>query len=97
MELVQKELEQIKRFIEEQNILRKEILTLEETCLYLGQSKSSIYKLTSKREIPFYSPGGKKLYFRRSEIDAWVFNSKIAPTDEIESEVESYLNRTNKI
>ena len=97
MELVQKELEQIKKFIEEQNILRKEVLTLEETCLYLGQSKSSIYKLTSKREIPFYSPGGKKLYFRRTEIDEWIYNSKVVPTDEVESEVESYLNRTNKI
>lgn len=97
MELVQKEIEQIKKFIKEQNILRKEMLTLEEATFYLGQSKSSIYKLTSKREIPFYSPGGKKLYFKRTELDEWVFRSKIIPIDEVESDVENYLSRTNKI
>ncbi|MFT4645939.1 MAG: excisionase family DNA binding protein [Planctomycetota bacterium] len=97
MELVQKELQQIKQFIKEQSILRKEILTLEEITWYLGLSKSSVYKLTSKREIPFYSPGGKKLYFKKSEIDNWVYESKITPIDEVENEVENYLSRTNKI
>jgi excisionase family DNA binding protein len=97
MELVQKELQQIKQFIKEQSILRKEILTLEEITWYLGLSKSSVYKLTSKREIPFYSPGGKKLYFKKSEIDNWVYESKITPIKEVETQVESYLSRTNKI
>lgn len=97
MELVQKELQQIKKFIQEQNILRKEVLTLEEVSQYLGQSKSSIYKLTSKREIPFYSPGGKIKYFRKSELENWIFSSKITPTTEIELKVDSYLNRNAKI
>ena len=97
MELVQKELQQIKQFIKEQSILKKDILTLEETTWYLGLSKSSIYKLTSKREIPFYSPGGKKLYFKKSEIDNWVYKSKIALISEVENEVENYLSRANKI
>ena len=97
MELVQKELQQIKQFIKEQSILRKEILTLEEITWYLGLSKSSVYKLTSKREIPFYSPGGKKLYFKKSEIDNWVYESKITPISEVGNEVENYLSRTNKI
>jgi excisionase family DNA binding protein len=97
MDNIQKQLEQIKHFIKEQNILRKEILTLEETALYLGQSKSSIYKMTSKHEIPFYSPGGKKLYFKRVELDEWVFKNKIASIEEVESEVEGYLNRNSKI
>jgi excisionase family DNA binding protein len=97
MEFIQKELEQIKKFIEEQSILRKEVLTLDEASLYLGQSKSSIYKLTSKREIPFYSPGGKKIYFKREEIDAWIYQSKMMPTTEVESEINNYLSRTVNI
>ena len=97
MEFIQKELKQIKRFIKEQNILRKEILTLDEITWYLGLSKSSIYKLTSKREIPFYSPGGKKLYFKKSEVDTWIYLSKIIPSDEVESEIENHLSRINKI
>ena len=97
METIQNEVKQIKQFIKEQSILRKEILTLEEVTWYLGLSKSSIYKLTSRREIPFYSPGGKKLYFRKSEIDNWIYNSKVTPIDEVENEVENYLSRNNKI
>jgi len=97
METIQNEVKQIKQFIKEQSILRKEILTLEEVTWYLGLSKSSIYKLTSRREIPFYSPGGKKLYFRKSEIENWVYKSKVTPIDEVENEVENFLSRNNKI
>lgn len=97
MELVQKELKEIKQFIKEQNILRKEILTLDEVSLYLGQSKSSIYKLTSRREIPFYSPGGKIKYFRKSELEQWIFSSKVSTIEEFESEANDYLGRTSKI
>ena len=97
MDELKTELQQIKEFIKEQTILSKEVLTLAELSLYLGQSKSSIYKLTSKKEIPFYTPGGKKCYFRKSEIDNWIFNSKVIPVDQVEQEVESYLGRTNKI
>ena len=97
MENTQNEIESIKDFIREQNILHKDFLTLEELTIYLGQSKSSIYKLTSKKLIPFYSPGGKKLYFKRSEIDSWIYESKVTPIDEVENEVENYISRTNKI
>jgi len=97
METIQNEVKQIKQFIKEQSILSKEILTLEEATWYLGLSKSSIYKLTSKRGIPFYSPGGKKLYFKKSEIDNWIYQSKIIPINEVENEVENYLSRANKI
>lgn len=97
METIQNEIIEIKKFIKEQNILRKEILTLEEVSLYLGQSKSSIYKLTSRREIPFYSPGGKIKYFRKSELENWIFSSKVSTNEEFESEADDYLSRTSKI
>ena len=97
MESIQKELKAIKEFIREQNILRKEILTLDEAALYLNQSKSSIYKLTSKKEIPHYSPGGKKIYFRRSEMDEWIFNSRIISSDELRSQIGFYIGKPSKI
>jgi excisionase family DNA binding protein len=97
MEIIQKELLEIKKFIEHQNILRKEILTLEEASIYLGQSKSSIYKRTSAREIPFYTPGGKKLYFKKSELDTWIFSSRVQSISDQLEQVENYLCRTNKV
>jgi excisionase family DNA binding protein len=38
---------------------------------YLSVSKQCIYNLSSRGEIPYYKPNGKRLYFRKSEIDAW--------------------------
>ena len=68
-------------------ILQKEILTLQEACLYLGRKASYMYKMTSKRLIPHYSPSGKILYFKRSELDECVLKSKRKSIDEIKSEI----------
>lgn len=41
---------------EKSYILQKEILSLREACIYLCISQSHMYKLTSSRKIPHYSP-----------------------------------------
>jgi len=46
----------------------KEVLTLEEAALFMGISKSSLYKMTHKHEIPFYRPNGKLIYFEKAEL-----------------------------
>ncbi len=39
---------------------------------YLSLPRSTIHKLTAERAIPFAQDGpGCKLYFKRSELDAW--------------------------
>ena len=42
---------------------------------YLGFSHSYLYKLTSRKIIPCYSPNGKMLFFSKTELDSWVFNN----------------------
>lgn len=77
--------EQIQQIREEwADILKplKEFMTVGELAEYLELSKSAIYKLTSKREIPFYNPGGKKIYFKRSEVDTWIEAGRVAPDSE---------------
>ncbi len=93
---ISKKLEELEVLLKEQNTLKKEFLTLEETAEYLSLSKSAIYKLTSKKEIPFYNPGGKKLFFNRIELNEWITNGKVKSAFEIEQELDSYLSRTNK-
>ena len=97
METIQKQLNELKELLLKQNIQQKEILTLNEVAEYLQLSKSCLYKMTSSKEIPFYSPGGKKIYFHKKEIDDWVINSRVVPLSEIDEEIENYLSRTNKI
>jgi len=47
-------------------------LTFTEAADYLGFSKSYLYKLTSRQEIPHYKPSGKHLYFMKNELDEWI-------------------------
>lgn len=69
-----------------ENVLRngKEVLTLEEASLYTGISRSTLYKLTSAHEIPYYKPHGKLILFERKELLAWVRANRIAAKDEDE-------------
>ena len=46
-------------------------LTVGETSEYLSIPQSSLYQLTSKKQIPFFKKG-KKLFFYQDELDAWV-------------------------
>ena len=63
----------------------KEVLTLDEAAFYLGYKKSYLYCLTSGRKIPFYKPGSK-VFFKRSELDAWVFKNREKPDYEIQQD-----------
>lgn len=65
----------------------KNILTLEEVASYTHLSKSYVYKLTSRGDIPYYKPNGKQLYFNRIEIDEWLLSNRNKINKEIESEV----------
>ncbi len=66
-------------------------LTLEETADYLGFSKSYLYKLTSANKIPHYKPNGKRLYFAKSELDAWLMRNPVKTETEVEQEADNYI------
>lgn len=57
-----------------------------------GLAKPTIYSLVSQRLIPFSKPSGKKLYFRRSELQKWIQDGKRKTTAEIESEADNHNN-----
>ena len=54
----------------------KDVLTLEEAALFMGISKSSLYKMTHKHELPFYRPNGKLIYFEKSELVKWMLQNR---------------------
>ena len=93
MEFIQKQLKEIIALLTKQNLLEKEFFTLEEAAQFLNQSRSILYKLTSKKEIPFYVPGGKMIYFRRSELESWIVDSKVDTVDELEASIDNYLSQ----
>jgi len=71
--------------------LNKEIFNFNEACTFLDYSKSYLYKLTHSRQIPHYKPNGKKLYFKRSDLEAWLLRNRVKTADEIEQEAIEYV------
>lgn len=74
------------------NILfcQKEVLTSDETARYMGISKSYLYKLTMRQEIPHYKPTGKICYFNRLEIEQWLQRNRVATDTELQQQAENY-------
>lgn len=67
-------------------------LTLQQAAEYLGISKSSLYKKTFKREIQFFKPGGKLIYFRKSDLDKWIYRNRKSSDGEIEQKATDYVH-----
>lgn len=81
---------QIKR-VEDGLFAAKEVLTLEEASVFLGASKSQLYKLTRTFAIPHYKPGGKTIYFYKNELLAWIKESPVKMQKEYEQDALRYV------
>ena len=68
----------------------KEVLTSDEAARYMGISKSYLYKLTMRGEIPHYKPMGKMCYFNRNEVEQWLQQNRCATATEIADKANRY-------
>ncbi len=59
------------------------------------RTKPTWYSKISKGEVPYHKKG-KKLYFLKSEIDAWLRTGKCKSNAEIEAEARTYLLKNKK-
>ena len=85
------EITEIANLVIEQTVLcTKEVLTSDEAARYMGISKSYLYKLTMRKEIPHYKPIGKICYFNRAELKEWLQNNRIATDSELTQRANSY-------
>ena len=66
----------------------KEFLTAREAASYIGASLNYFYKLTSGHRLPAYNPTGRRLLFRRSELESWVLSSRVPTDDELRGKAE---------
>ena len=81
------------RIIVLENVLcaGKEVLNLEEAAMFMGISRSTLYKMTHKNVIPFYRPNGKLIYFEKSELLAWMRKCRNSSTEEINGKATALL------
>lgn len=91
MDELNQRFDSLEKLIKEQAIQQKEVLNFNEACQYLELSQSHLYKLTSAGNIPFYKPNGKKLYFKREELENWLLRNRSTSSDEIEQQATDFV------
>lgn len=72
-------------------------LNLKELCEYLPNhpAEQTIYGWTSQKKIPYHK-SGKRIQFRKSEIDAWILEDEEKSEEEIDNDVRSYIMSKKK-
>lgn len=73
-------------------IAAKPVLCIEEAALFTGFSVGHLYRLTSGKEIPHYKKD-RKLYFKKSELEEWMLESRVKTNEEIEAQAQAYILR----
>ena len=73
-------------------LCQKEIFNFDEAAAYLSISKSTLYKLTSKKESPFYKPN-RLVFFERAELDNWIRAAAVKSEDQLNDQVNALKNR----
>ena len=74
----------------------QEVLTSEEVARYMGVSRSYLYNLTMRREIPHYKPMGKICYFNRQEVEQWLQSNRVATDTELNNQANNYCMKGGK-
>ena len=72
-----------------------DLMNVQQVAAYLSLSVQTIYGLVHKIEIPNFKRG-KRLYFKRTEIDDWIGQSRRKTRVEIEQEATNYLLKNRK-
>jgi len=76
----------LKKLNEITKLLRtqKNVFTVDDLCLYTGLSKSTVYKLTSAKAIPYYKGIGHKIVmFKKREIDQWLTSNPVVTLQDV--------------
>lgn len=71
-------------------------LSLPDSAKYLGITKSTLYKFNMKREIPYYTGGGRKIFYKIADLDNWIEKGKRSSQEEIEREAQRYIDKMRK-
>lgn len=75
--------------------VNSEVFDIKEAMSYLKLGKGTMYGMTMKREIPHYKVG-RRLYFRKEELDAWINRGKVKTQEEISKEADEYLSKRGR-
>lgn len=72
----------------------KEMLTIDDVSLLTGYSRNYLRVLVHKREIPFFKPDGRKLFFSKAEVNNWLAQNHTPAQSDLDAEqfLRNYVN-----
>ena len=73
----------------------KPVLNLEEASIYLGISRSMLYKMPHAGKIDFYKPEGKLIFFEKESLLNWARKNKVKSDETTQAEAELKLRELN--
>jgi excisionase family DNA binding protein len=56
--------------------MEKRVMNVKEAAIYIGVSRDYVYKLVRRKKIPCYVPFDGRIYFKRDEIEEFLFRNK---------------------
>jgi excisionase family DNA binding protein len=84
-------LEKIESLLTELKATSTKPFDLDEAAGYLHVSKSHLYQLTSKEQIAHFKPAGKRIYFRKEDLDAYLLRNRRAAAEEIDAAAANHI------
>lgn len=67
-----------------------DLLNIKEASKFLGLAIPTLYAKVSERKIP-HSKRGKKLFFSREQLNAWVKSGQRKTVEQIETEASNFI------
>ena len=65
------------------------LMRVEDAAQFLGVKTSYVYRMIRDRKIPHYkSRGGKLIYFRKEDLEAWMMGCFVEPQSSVEATAE---------
>ena len=74
----------------------KQPLTVDDAVEFTGIPRASIYQLIFKKKIPCYRPFGRTIFFKKSELEDFLFRRKQAADYEVSEQANAILNGEQK-
>lgn len=87
-DIIMRQLADIRKF---SLLAAKNVLDIDDVVSLTGLAKSYVYKLTCRKEIPYYKPNGKLIYFDRQEVENWMKQNRVNSIAEAEQTASKYL------
>lgn len=85
--------EMVDRIAERLMVCHKDMLTTKEACAYLGITERALEELRKQKAITYYKPTQKCIYYKRSDLNAWMMRNEVMSSDSLTLLAQDWCQR----